>query len=521
MSEDPAAEILRTIPPRIQDILTPWVEGMPDHAALVEGSGTWSYRQLSEAIARAEVLLRQKGVRAGDRVMIVAENSRVFVALMMGTFRIGAWAVPVNAHLSAREVDEIRDHCSARCVIYTTKVSVAARQHAKRHGAETVEFEEGGTIGIGPLNEGAVPEPAGESKDDAIAVLVYTSGTTGKPKGVMLTHKNILFVGAVASRIRSLTPEDRLYGVLPISHIVGLSVVLLGTLMSGATLYLESLFNPVSVLGGLEKHKITIVLGVPSMYSLLVEYAKSKGIEKLSLPSLRIISCSGAPLYLGLKQDVERLLGMPLHNAYGVSEMAPNVSQIRVGKQRNDISVGPLIPGVKARLIGKDGSLVPEGEVGELRVIGPNMMKGYYKAPEETAAAFDSEGWFNTRDLARFEGENLFIVGRSKELIVRFGFNVYPAEVEAVLNGHPDVARSAVIGRAGVGVVGQEEVIAFIELAPGSGTTSQELSAYAAQRLAPYKQPNQILIVQSMPQTATGKIIKGELAKLLATEMPT
>ena len=205
---------------------------------------------------------------------------------------------------------------------------------------------------------------------------------------------------------------------------------------------------------------------------------------------------------------------MALYNGYGVTECSPNIAQAVVGEHRTDTSVGQILPGVEVQLVGSDQKPVANGEVGELWVRGPNVMKGYYHAPEETAAAINPEGWFNTRDLARLDNGYLFIVGRTKELIVRFGENVYPAEVEAVLNAHPAVVRSAVIGRTVEGTQGGEEVVAFVELKPSSSTSEADLAQHAAQHLAPYKRPSQILIVPSMPLTPTGKVVKGELAKI-------
>ncbi len=294
-----------------------------------------------------------------------------------------------------------------------------------------------GSLGVGGFNDSAIPEPLDDEVANRVAALIYTSGTTGLPKGVMLTHKNLLYVAAVSAEIRKLSPEDRVYGVLPISHAVGLAVVLLGSLLSGATLYLAPRFDPVAALATIEQEKLTVVLGAPSMFSLLLEYAKLKRVESFNFPSLRIISSSSAPLQPALKSEVEKAFGLTLHNGYGITECSPNIAQTRPENPRTDVSVGPIFPGVEIKLTGADGRLVREGEVGELSVRGPNVMKGYYRSPEETAAAIDAEGWFNTRDLARLENGNLFIVGRAKELIVRFGFNVYPAEVEAVLNALP------------------------------------------------------------------------------------
>jgi len=436
------------------------------------------------------------------------------VAVLLALAEIDAWPVLVNARLSAREVDQIREHCGARRVIYTTGVSHQAREHAKRHSAAIQNVGSLGPIAVGALDETVVPEAIDTDVSQRVAALIYTSGTTGLPKGVMLTHRNLLFVASVSAHIRSLTPEDRLYGVLPMSHAVGLSVVLLGALLSGAALYLSSRFDPVAALSAMGKDRLTVVLGAPGMFSLLAEYAKLKGLKSLKFPALRIISSSGAPLQPALKAQIEELFGMTLYNGYGVTECSPNISQAVVGEHRSDTSVGKALPGVEWRLVDSGQKQVPEGEAGELWVRGPNVMKGYYRAPEETAAAISSDGWFNTRDLARLKDGYLFIEGRTKELIVRFGLNVYPAEVEAVLNSHPAVLRSAVIGRTVDGTQGGEEVVAFVQLKQGSSSSDNELAQHAAQHLAPYKRPSHILLVPDMPLTLTGKVVKGELAKL-------
>jgi long-chain acyl-CoA synthetase len=503
-----------TPPERICEVIKPWSELSPERPALVETSGTWTYRQLTAAVSDTENWLLDSDVRPGDRVMIICENCRALVAMLLAMAAIDAWPVLVNSRLSAREIDEIRTHCGARRVIYTTSVSPQAREHAKRHGATIQEAPGLGLIAIGPLNEAVQPEPVDTEPAQRVAALIYTSGTTGLPKGVMLTHRNLLFVADVSSKIRSLTPDDRLYGVLPITHAVGLSVVLLGSLLSGATLYLASRFDPVAALATLEKERLTIMLGAPSMFSLIADYAKLKGMQSLTFPALRVISSSGAPLQPSLKAQVENLFGTILYNGYGITECSPNISQAVVGERRTDTSVGRILPGVEAQLVGPDGKPVPDGEVGELWVRGPNIMKGYYRAPEETAAAVNPEGWFNTRDLVRLENGYLFIIGRTKELIIRFGENVYPAEVEAVLNSHPAVARSAVIGRTVEGTQGGEEIIAYVQLAASAIVSESDLAQYAAQHLAPYKRPSRICLVGSMPLTPTGKIAKAELANL-------
>jgi long-chain acyl-CoA synthetase len=514
LTHDAIPELLANLPARVSDVVKTWATLSPDQPALVEKSGTWTYQQLDQAIVVAQQWLRESGVRPGDRVVIVGENCREFVGLFLAVAAVDAWPALVNARVSTREVQEISEHCGARLVIYTTSISVHAREHAERHEAIPHELPGFGRIAIGPLND-TRPEPVESDAARRVAALIYTSGTTGMPKGVMLTHQNLLFVAAVSARIRSLSAQDRLYAVLPISHAVGLSVVLLGGLLSGATLYLASRFDPAATLTALEKERLTVVLGAPGMFSLFADYAKFKKLTSLKLPALRIISSSGAPLHTEVKAQVEKLFGMTLYNGYGVTECSPNISQAVVGERRTDTSVGRILPGVEVRLIGSDGRSVTEGEVGELRVRGPNVMKGYYRAPEETAASINSEGWFNTRDLARLEKGYLFIVGRTKELIIRYGENVYPAEVEAVLNAHPAVQRSAVIGRAVEATEGGEEIFAFVELTKPSSVRESELAKHAAQHLAPYKRPSQIVIVPSMPMTPTGKVVKAELVKLI------
>jgi long-chain acyl-CoA synthetase len=515
MIEDHVSEILAALPMRISDVVKPWAERSPDQPALVEAAGTWTYGRLALVVAETQGWLRDLGIRPGDRVMIVCENCRAFVAILLALAELDAWPALANARLSAREVDEIRVHCGARLVIYSTSVSPHAREHAKRHGALIREQGGLGPIAVGPLDEKTEPETIHADISDNVAALIYTSGTTGLPKGVMLTHRNLLFIAAVSARIRSLTPADRLLGVLPMSHAVGLSVVLLGTLLSGATLYLSPRFDPVATLKTLEKDRLTVVLGAPSMFALLLEYCELKALKSLKLPALRIISSSGAPLQSAIKTKVESLFGMVLHNGYGVTECSPTIAQTRVEAPRTDISVGRVFPGAEVKLVGVDRQPVTDRGPGELWVRGPGVMKGYYRAPEQTAEAIDPEGWFNTRDLARFEDGNLFIVGRTKELIVRFGFNVYPAEVEAVLNSHPAVFRSAVIGRPAK-AEGGEEVVAFIQLSPNSPVTIEELTAFAARHLAPYKRPSEIFLLSEMPVTPTGKVVKADLVKTAA-----
>jgi acyl-CoA synthetase (AMP-forming)/AMP-acid ligase II len=350
-----------------------------------------------------------------------------------------------------------------------------------------------------------VPERA---EGDAVAALLYTTGTTGEPKGVMLTHRNLLFIAKVSSALRLLDRADRVYGVLPISHVYGLASVCLGTLFAGACLVLEPRYSPAGLVHALRDRGLSVVQGVPAMYAKLVDHLDATG-ESLSTPRLRFLYAGGSPLDPALKSAVEARFGCPLHNGYGLTEASPTVTQTRLDAPRDDCSVGPPIPRVEVRLADAQGVEVAAGDAGEILVRGPNVMRGYYRNADVTAKTVDAAGWLHTGDLARRgEDGDLFIVGRAKELIIRSGFNVHPAEVEAVLNAHPAVRQSAVVGRS---VSGNEEVVAFVELAEGVYASGADLITFAAQHLAPYKRPAEVVILPGLPVSATGKILKQRL----------
>ncbi|MGA7864086.1 MAG: AMP-binding protein [Stellaceae bacterium] len=498
-----AEKILAELPDRISDVIKPFARQSPDHPALVQGEVTWTYADLAAVVAETALILKFYDIRPGDRVMIVSENSLALAALILAVSELDAWSVVVNPRLSAREVDLIREHSGARRVFYTIEVSDGARQHAERHEADIAVLRALGTLGVGPLNLETLPEPVEADRSRQVAALVYTSGTTGNPKGVMLTHRNLLFSARAAGAQRD--PTDRVYCVLPISHIVGYSAILVASLMVGATVQLVLRYDPAALVSAIVNDGITLIFGVPATYQRLLEYKAVAGIDRLPRGKLRRLAVAGAPLDVGLKSKVEAEFGLPLRNAYGITECAPAIASVRAETPGNNDAVGELITGIEARLVGSGGRAVAPGEVGELHVRGPNVMRGYYRAAERTAAVIDADGWFNTGDLARFEDDILYIVGRTKELIIRSGFNVYPAEVEAVLNEHPVVVQSAVIGRS---VPGNEEVVAYVQLLPGSVVTPADLLARAARLLTPYKRPSEIIVVDALPAASTGKILK-------------
>jgi acyl-CoA synthetase (AMP-forming)/AMP-acid ligase II len=284
------------------------------------------------------------------------------------------------------------------------------------------------------------------------------------------------------------------------------------SLMNGATIRLVAKYDPAALVKAMAEQGITILNGVPATYQRLLEYKRLAGLSKLNRGALRLISVAGAPLDLELKSRVEAELGLTLLNGYGITECSPGISGVRPQTPRDDQAVGVLLPGLEARIVGRDGGIVAAGDVGELHVRGPNVMRGYYRAPDLTASAIDAEGWFNTGDLARFDGDCLFIVGRTKEMIIRSGFNVYPAEIEAVLSTHDAVLQCAVVGRP---VAGNEEVVAFVQLLQGAKTSAADLMAHVAPQLTSYKRPSEIIVLDALPATSTGKILKHKLAESL------
>ncbi len=504
------AEILASLPPRIHQVMDQFAETTPHQPALIEDDATWSYRELHQAVGQIAAALQSLGIRPGDRMMIVSENCIALAGLLLAASRIDAWAIVVNPRLSPRELDQIRDHSGARRVFFTNSVSKEAASHAARYEAMVGRIGPLSDIGIGALNEATTPEPV-ESGARQVAVLIYTSGTTGTPKGVMLTHDNLLVSAKTTAHFRKMDAGDKVYVVLPISHIVGISLLIM-TLMVGATVRLASRYDPAVLAKAIAKDDITILNGVPATYQRLLEYKAMAGLKQLDRGSLRLIAVAGAPLDRALKSRVEQEFGLPLSNGYGITECSPGISGVRFDAPREDQAVGTLLPGVEARVRTIDGIPVARGEVGELHVRGRNVMRGYYRAPDLTARAIDSEGWFNTGDLARFDGDCLYIVGRTKEMIIRSGFNVYPAEIEAVLNSHPAVVQSAVVGRT---TEGNEEVVAFVQLMPGTTTNCDELMAYVAPQLTSYKRPCEIVVLPALPATSTGKILKHKLAESL------
>lgn len=507
-----ANDLTSGLPSRVHDVYAKFAKDMPDHPAFVEAGRAWSYRKFADAVEAVAHDLHELQVRPGDRVLVASENSVALGAILFAIGKLDAWAIAVNPRLSARELEQIRSHSGARRVLFNAALSKEAADHGLRAGATMGSIGPFGGIGVGPLNGETQAEPVEPDAARQVAALMYTSGTTGAPKGVMLSHRNLLVAARTSGILRNTGPADRIYGALPMSHIVGYSILLVATLMHGATLHVFAKADPAALAEAIAKEGITTLYGVPATYQRLLEYKAVKGIEQLDRGRLRMMCVAGAPLDLTLKRRMEDEFAIPLLNGYGITECSPGLSGVRENLPASDQTVGPFLPGIEHRIVDRDGHPVAEGDVGELHVRGPNVMLGYYRAPDQTAAAIDRDGWFNTGDLARMSSEdNLYIEGRTKELIIRSGFNVYPAEVEAVLNAHELVVQSAVVGRS---VEGNEEVVAFVQLLPGARIGVDELKSYAAGLLTSYKRPSEIRILDALPAASTGKILKHKLREV-------
>jgi acyl-CoA synthetase (AMP-forming)/AMP-acid ligase II len=509
MIRDP--DSAQAAPQWVGDIPARWARARAAEPALAREGAVHTWRELEAARLEWSARLASLGVRAGDRVMVVGENGPAMVMLVFAIASLRAWVVNVNARLSAREVDAIRAHSSARLVIFLVADSPDAAAHAQRAGATPHDGGPWGAMAFSAAADSS-PQPSTGDPVQDVAALLYTTGTTGEPKAVMLTHAGLLFIARNSCALRRIVPEDRVYGLLPVSHVYGLASVTLGTLLAGASTHLQARFSPAAAAKFIRGERLTVCQGVPAMYAKLVDHLKEQGETSFRAPALRFLFAGGSPLSPALKREVEGFFGLPLHNGYGLTEASPTLTQTRLDAPRDDCSVGPAIPGVRLRIVDPEGRDLPEGEVGELWAHGPNVMKGYYRDAAATAAAIRPGGWLATGDLARRDPDGaIHIEGRLKELIIRSGFNVFPVEVEAVLNTHPAVSQAAVVGRSRDG---DEEVVAFVELAPGARVTPAELIDFAARSLAPYKRPSEVVIMPALPAAASGKVLKGKLAQV-------
>ena len=497
-------------------------QGRGEHPALVLDDGSsLSYRELSARIGATAGEFAAAGLGRGQRFVLVGENSVDMVVALFAAIRAGAWAVPLNARMSGAEIDAICSHCEPRLVYYASASSTEAAAHAERRLAgnalATLRQLPQGRLqvcaGAGTAADGsnAGGQDVAGSVAASVAVMIYTSGSTGLPKGVMLTHANLDFVTRASILQEVLLPGDVIFHALPISHSFGLISALLCGLRAGATLRLVGRFSAPLLAEAIASGEITAFQGVPAMYARLHEWCQQQG-RTLVPNRLRMIYIGGSLIDATRKAQTEALLGLRLHHGYGLTESAPAATRTFGHAPPCDITAGWPIPGIAVEVQDDAGQALAAGERGEVCIRGPNVMKGYFRDPVQTRAAIDDRGWLHTGDIGVFGlNGDLSIAGRSKEMIIRGGFNVYPAEIERAIAEFPGIAQSAVVGRS---VPGDEEVVAYVEPVAGLAVDTLALKAFLRGRLAPYKVPSSIVSLVQLPATGTGKLLKARLKEM-------
>lgn len=476
----------------------------PERPALRLGEQTLTYAELDDRTARAAALLRAEGVRVGDRVALMLPNVPEFVVLYYGVLRAGAVVVPVNPLLKTRETEfHLTDSGAVRLFEWHEAPGEGAKG-AVAAGVRHTAVEP--TAFAAALAEHEPLPGVADAGGEDMAVLLYTSGTTGRPKGAVLTHAGLRHNTEVNSiEVQRMTPEDVVVGCLPLFHIFGQICTMSAAVRSGASLVLIPRFEPGAVLDAITRGRATVFEGVPTMYAALLQHPSEADVS-----TLRMCISGGASLPVEILHGFERRFGCTVLEGFGMSETSPVVTFNHPDRPRKAGSIGTPIRDVEVRLVDDAGCDVAPGEVGELAVRGPNVMTGYWNRPLETQAAIP-DGWLRTGDLGRADEDGyLYIVDRKKDLIIRGGYNVYPREIEEVLHEHPAVSLAAVVGvpHAELG----EEVAAVVVLRPTGQATPEELREYVKGQVAAYKYPRQVWLADKLPLGPSGKILKREIA---------
>jgi len=487
----------------LSTILDRSAAAQPDRAALRLDDLTISYRQLSDAARRVATLLNSAGLASGDRVGLMMPNIPAFPVAFFGALTAGAVVVPMNPLLKGREVAYYLGDSGARVLFVTRDFAGEAAKGAADAGAQVIQVDDADLSAV--LSGVSANETPADAADGDNAVILYTSGTTGQPKGAQLSHGGL----ARNARLTAETllhnhPDDVMMGCLPLFHVFGLTCGLNATMIAGGTLTLLPRFDPAKALEVIDRDKVTIFEGVPTMYAAMLHFP-----ETANTASLRVCVSGGAAMPVEILRGFEEKFGCMILEGYGLSETSPVASFNHPDKPRKPGSVGTPVEGVEMRVISDSGEQVGQGEVGEIVIRGHNLMTGYWGKPEATAEAIP-DGWFRTGDLARVDEDGyFFIVDRKKEMIIRGGYNVYPREVEEALHEHPAVAEVAVIGMAHPEL--GEEVGAAVALKPGADATPEELQQFVRERVAAYKYPRRVWLVDSLPKGPTGKILRREV----------
>jgi long-chain acyl-CoA synthetase len=477
-------------------------EKHPDRIGIRLDDIALNYAAMDQLSQRVAGLLKAKGIEQGDRVCVMLPNVPHFPMVYYAILRLGAIVVPMNVLLTSREITHYMNDSGAKLILVWNDFAGEAVTAGEETGVEVMAVDPGPFLetvgGSDPVAEIAEVEP------DDTAVVLYTSGTTGSPKGAELTHDNI---GSNIEAILELfapTENDVIFGGLPLFHIFGQTVSMNVVVRVGGELTLLPRFDPEKALEIIQRDKVTVFMGVPTMYAALL-HAPDK--EKYDVGSLRICVSGGAALPGEILKSFEEAFGSPIIEGYGLSETSPVATFGRLDMEQKPGTIGVPVQGVEVRLIDDDGKVVGVGEKGEIQIKGPNIMKGYWNMPEATANAIDEDGWFSSGDIGTVDEDGYYsVVDRKKEMILRGGYNVYPREIEEVLYEHPAVKEAAVIGipHDDLG----EEIAAVVSLKDGESATPDEIRAFVKEQVAAYKYPRHVEIIDDLPKGPTGKIFK-------------
>jgi long-chain acyl-CoA synthetase len=489
----------------IADLLRATAQRVPDKQALLEVSGAMtSFAEFDAEVDRVAAALQEWGLQPGDRVAIVMPNHRHFPFSHFGVLRAGGVVVPTNVMLTAPEMKKVFSDAEVRFVLASPPFAQVAAEGIKETSVERLlSTDDWSSLG----DIGQTPNEVSRSEDD-LAVLAYTSGTTGEPRGAMLTHGNLLanLRQQMAIPDAKVEEDDVLFLALPMFHIFGLNVPLGLLVLNGASGVLLERFEPIATLKLIQDRKVSVLFGAPTMYAA---WADTPGADQYDLSSVRLAISGAAPLSPAVLDAFNDMFGVQIYEGYGMTETAPTLTTNRMAEGPRPGSIGKPLPEVEIRLVDDEGNDVEFGDPGELWVKGPNVFQGYWNRTAESDACF-TDGWFRTGDIGVKDEEGyLYLVDRKRDLIIVSGFNVFPSEVEGALLQNPKVADAGVVGEKHPYT--GESVKAFVVLHPGETADQAELLEDVQTRLARFKCPAQIEIVESLPRLLTGKVLRRAL----------
>ncbi|BCJ57552.1 acyl-CoA synthetase [Micromonospora endophytica] len=490
----------------------------PAKAALVQGEVTITYAQLADGADRVSALLHERGVGKGDTVAYLGENSPEFLLVMFGAARLGAVFVPVNTRLAPPEIAHVLTDCAARVLVHDPEFTDRVAAAVGTAGPAYVLTTGDGTPERPGLARLCGPAPAApvdvEITLDDPAAIIYTSGTTGKAKGAVLTHGNLTWVALNCIVDYDVVSTDVALMISPLFHVASLGMGALPVILKGATMVLEKGFEPGRALAQIERHGVTMLSGVPTTYQLMAEHPNWAGTD---LSTLAKLTCGGSAVPVPVLNAYEER-GLSFSQGYGMTETAPGATALPAAMtRRKQGSVGLPHFFTDVRIAGSDGTTVPAGTVGEIEICGPNVFPGYHGLPAETASAFTTDGWFRSGDLGHLDDEGyLYISGRLKDMIISGGENIYPAELERLLGEIDGVTGVAVIGvpdaRWG------EVPWAVLTVRAGAAVDTDTVRRHLDGKVARYKLPKNVVIVDELPRTASGKVRKGDLRTRFGAE---